>query len=204
MLSEKLNFFVETAKVMMHEKVLVVDSEIDLADFYLHSEMNVDMTYCDPSDFRAITGYPDDYMNSFDVVVCPEAFYKIVCDDRQVILRCLVWAMNSKSRLVFGIPNWRKFGVNKKFDIDGKQHIIRENDRYFILKRSGFFSFLFKRELWHKTTLKCCSQIFKVWNTENPNAQWNFNDATVIERERDFIVSMEMSKKIPQFAINDQ
>ena len=164
---------IEYAPILNGQNVLVVDRDDQLVKILKNKpELNLGkITFCDQTDFRTITQYPDDYMNFFDIVLCPSVFYKSKYDNRQLLLQCIVWAMSKKSTLVFAVPNLDNILIGKKQKLDEQVLTVEDDTRYFVVSCStGIFTS--KKEYWHKVSVRYPHQILEVWNTENPNAQF--------------------------------
>jgi len=187
---------IQSASVLHGERILVVDTDTKIVDYYSDQNLELNTVFCDYRDFRTITKYEDDYMNSFDVVICPEAAYSIKTTERHQILRCLVWSMKPSSRLVFAVPNVKKFSLGEKVEIDGKNYVLEDEGMYYKFSRAHWFA---AREFWHKTTVTFPSQVLHAWNSENPNSQWDFENSGVMESDFHYIYSIDMKK----FTVNE-
>ena len=191
--NELINF----SSILSNENILIIDDDMFIYNNLDRMKMSFTLTYCNPGDFRTITLHPSSYMNFFDVVICPDAIYNIKNNNRQSILKCIVWSMKSDSRLMFSIPNIRKFCINKIFinNDDNNKYLLKEHLTYYVLKKKSFF-LLSKKEYWHKTTLCVPSQIFKIWNSENPFSQWDINNIAIKEFGNRFLYMIKMKKNI--------
>ena len=85
--------------------------------------------------------------------------YNIKAENRDFVLKFIIWSMKPHSRLIFSVPNIKKFLVNKDCVWKNQKCVFLEKNKFFIMKekRSIFKpkSWLFcKKEYWHKTTVK--------------------------------------------------
>jgi len=190
---------VQSADVLHGERVLVIDTDDSLVNYYHDQNLELNIVFCDYRDFRTITQYADDYMNSFDVVICPEAVYSIKTTERHQILACIVWAMKTTSRLIFAIPSVNEFVLGKKKEINGKNYILKDEGMYYKFMQTGSWFGGYK-EYWHKTTVRFPSQVLHVWNTANPNSQWDFDHSGVLKSDFHHVYSIDMRK----FPINTE
>ncbi len=190
-LTQKL---IQSASVLHGERVLIIDSDDSLVKYYKDQKLELNIVFCDYRDFRTITQYPDDYMNSFDVIICPEAVYSIKTTERHQILQCIVWAMKRTSRLVFAIPDIKQFVIGKKKEIDGKKYVLKDEGMYYKFIETGFKWLRAEKEFWHKTTVRFPSQVLHAWNTANPNSPWDFNHSGISESGLYVVYSIDMRK----------
>lgn len=189
---------ISCAKILSEEKILIIDKDTKVLDNISRFHKKEFITFCYENDFRPITRYPDEYLNMFDIVICPNAFYKFNTTDRQSILQCIVFSMAQNSKFVFSIPNIKKHEIDKEFKDNNNNYIIKNSDKFYKLQKVGLF-FNKTLEYWHKQTILFYSQIFKVWNSLNPNSQWKIDDIAIFDKNpMYFIISVPMIKNISQ------
>lgn len=189
-----LNELIKFSNITTRERVLVIDDSWYLCNKLEKIKMELNTSYCNPEDFRSITNYPDIHLNAFDLVICPECIYNLPIDNYQLLLQCIVWSMSPSSRLIFSIPDINKFSCDNNFKINDIESYIKEYKNIFAIKSP---SWLFDKtvEKWNKLPIVYPTQIFKVWNSFNPNSQWNLNNIAIKNHSNFLLYSLEMRKQ---------
>lgn len=186
---------ISLSHILRGDSVLLIDNERKVLDDFHNLSMNIKLSLGDPLDFRSITKYPEEFMNNADTVVCPSAMYDINCSDYQDVLKCLVWAMKEKSKLVFSYPNYKLFEENKVFSLKRDKFIIEYKKRYLRIRKKAFFKYK-DDEYWYKTTVMNWIQIFQTWNSQNNLCFWNTEDIIEFKSGYYNFVRIELNKKI--------
>jgi hypothetical protein len=103
--------------------------------------------------------------------------------------------MKEKSRIVFSIPNIKFFVLNTKFKYMDHEFILKDKGKYLeISDREKWFNN--QKERWHTPTVKYPTQLFRVWNSENPLCQWDLEHIAIYQSEGYTFYSIDMSKNI--------
>lgn len=191
LLNELINF----SGITMRERVLVIDDSLYLCELLDKRNMKLNIDYCNSRNFKSITDNQDNYMNAFDIVLCPECIYNLNINNYQLLLQCIVWSMAKNSKIVFCVPNINMFKLNSYFKINNKEYILKEGRNHFSL---CYKYFIFNKiiENWNKLLVTFPTQIFKVWNNTNSLSQWNLNNLKIKQYENYLLYEIDMRKNI--------
>lgn len=196
------------SNILTNEKVLIIDKDDDLYNHICHVyasssiDIKANLVLINQSDLKPFTKHTGEYINAFDAVLCPHFLYDVNCTNRIDLLKCIVWAMAKASRLVFAMPNIKYYlkilRDSKKalLDKEKNMYIFKYENSLVIKHKTYGLPIYFTEQYWNTNMLMFPDQLFKVWNSEYPDAQWKIDTSEVLNKEKHSVLSLMLDKKI--------
>jgi hypothetical protein len=197
MANDLINEMIRISEILEGDKILSIDADPSIKNYLKNNGFNAECIHCYENDLRMITSYPEEYMNNFRIVFCPDMIYSLKAKNRNYLIKIIAWAMSPVSRFVFTVPELDLFMAknNKKLRENGPVISITDDNFYFkVIKKYGILKK--ETEYWHKSTVHAPFNLFKLWNFENPSCQWDLESVITMKKNNYMIVSIDLKKDL--------